>query len=82
LLCKNCSRQRHVRSFYSIRSGWNIALNRRFQFQKRRQLFIRTHNETLSVAMCVSNPDCSADFKSYTDQLTPPRSTAGFCSQN
>jgi hypothetical protein len=25
---------------------------------KRRQLFIRVHNETLSVAMCVSNPDC------------------------
>jgi hypothetical protein len=30
--------------------------NRRFEFDKRRQLFIRTHNETLSVAaMCVSN---------------------------
>jgi hypothetical protein len=34
--------------------------NHRFQFQKRRQLFIRTGNETLSVvAMCVNNPDCS-----------------------
>src|SRR5258708_6254536 len=32
-------------------------LNRRFKLQKRRQLFIRTHNETLSVvAMCISNP--------------------------
>ena len=31
-----------------------------FEFKKRRQLFIRTHNETLSVAaMCVSNPDRS-----------------------
>jgi hypothetical protein len=30
------------------------------QFHKRRQLFIRTHDETLSVAaMRVSNPDCS-----------------------
>jgi hypothetical protein len=30
------------------------------QFLKRRQLFIRVHNETLSVAaMRVSNPDCS-----------------------
>jgi len=30
------------------------------QFHKRSQLFIRTHNETLSVvAMRVSNPDCS-----------------------
>jgi len=34
--------------------------DRRFQFQKRRQLFIRTHNETLSVtAMCISNEDRS-----------------------
>jgi hypothetical protein len=32
----------------------------RFQFVKRAQLFIRTHNETLPViAMCASNPDCS-----------------------
>jgi hypothetical protein len=36
------------------------SANRRFEFHKRRQLFIRTHNETLSVvAMCVNNPDCS-----------------------
>jgi hypothetical protein len=27
------------------------------QFQKRRQLFIRTHDEALSVAVRVSNPD-------------------------
>jgi hypothetical protein len=34
--------------------------NRRFQFEKRRQRFIRAHNETLSiVAKRVSNPDCS-----------------------
>jgi hypothetical protein len=34
--------------------------NCRFQFQKSRQLFIRTHNEALSVAaMCVGNPDRS-----------------------
>jgi hypothetical protein len=34
--------------------------NRRFEFQKRSQLFIRVHNETLSVAaMRVCNPDCS-----------------------
>jgi hypothetical protein len=34
--------------------------NRRFKFQKRRQLFIRMNNETLSVvAMCISNPDRS-----------------------
>ena len=34
--------------------------NRRFEFQKRRQLSIRTHNETLSVAVRVSNPDRSS----------------------
>src|SRR5258708_643233 len=34
--------------------------NRRFEFEKGSQLFIRMHNETLSVAsMRVSNPDCS-----------------------
>jgi hypothetical protein len=34
--------------------------NRRFQFNELRQLFIRTHNETLSVAaMCVSIEGCS-----------------------
>jgi len=32
----------------------------RFEFRKRSQFFIGTHNETLSVAaMCVSNPDYS-----------------------
>ena len=36
------------------------SANRRFQFQKRGQLFIRAHNETLSVvAMRVCNPDRS-----------------------
>jgi hypothetical protein len=36
------------------------SANPGFQFQKRCQYFIRTHNETLSVvAMRVSNPDCS-----------------------
>jgi len=34
--------------------------NRRFEFHKRRQLFIRAHNETVSVvAMCICNPDPS-----------------------
>jgi len=34
--------------------------NRRFEFQKRSQLFIRTHNETLSVAMRVHDSDSSS----------------------
>jgi hypothetical protein len=34
--------------------------NRRFEFHKSGQLFIRVHNETLSVAaMRVGNEDCS-----------------------
>jgi hypothetical protein len=37
-----------------------VAIARRFKFQKRSQLFIGVHNETLSiVAMCVCNPDRS-----------------------
>jgi hypothetical protein len=36
------------------------SANHRFKFEKRAELFIRTHNETLSVAaMRVSNPDRS-----------------------
>jgi hypothetical protein len=34
--------------------------NRRFQFQKSSHLFIRVHNETLSIiAVCVNNPERS-----------------------
>ena len=34
------------------------SANRHFEFQKRRQLFIHTHNETLSIiAACVCDPD-------------------------
>jgi hypothetical protein len=46
----------------SLNSAWvretGKSPSRRFEFQKSRQLFIRTHNETLSVvAMSVNNPD-------------------------
>jgi len=38
----------------------DCAADRRFQFPKRSQLFIRMHNETLSViAVRINNPDCS-----------------------
>jgi hypothetical protein len=34
------------------------GVNRRIEFQKGSQLFLRTHNETLSIAaMCVSHPE-------------------------
>ena len=41
------------------RSAAEFAANRRFHFQKRRQLFIGTHDETLSVAMRVNCPNCA-----------------------
>jgi hypothetical protein len=42
-----------------VSSTFAVA-NRRFEFEKHRQLFIRMHNVTLSVAtMRVNNPDCS-----------------------
>jgi hypothetical protein len=38
--------------------AWPRA-NGRLKFDKRGQLFIRTHNEAFTVAaMCVCNPDC------------------------
>jgi hypothetical protein len=44
----------------SVSKQFGTSAGRRFQLQKRRQHFIRTHNETLSVvAMCVSNEDRS-----------------------
>jgi hypothetical protein len=46
------------------------AYNRRFKFQKRRQLF-RTHHETLSIAtMRVNNPDRSSGLKATRLQST------------
>ena len=40
----------------------NRAANRRFQFYKRRQLFVGADDETLSVAVRVNNPDGSASL--------------------
>ena len=54
-----------------------FAAHRRFKFQKRRQLFICMHNETLSVvAVCVCNPDRSS-FK-YR-KLRPSPSSNSLC---
>jgi hypothetical protein len=38
------------------------VVNRPFQFHKRSPLFISAHDETLSVALCVDDPD-RAPFK-------------------
>jgi hypothetical protein len=38
----------------------NVDTNCPFQFHKRSQLFVRVHDETLSIATVrISNPDCS-----------------------
>ncbi len=47
---------RMMTSHFSDASG----TSHRFEFQKRRQLFIRAHNEPLPVATVrINNPDCS-----------------------
>jgi hypothetical protein len=48
-----------VEQIAAVPHGLSYRTNRRFQFKKRRQLFIGAHNETLSVAVSVHNPDCS-----------------------
>ena len=64
-----------LKSYVSVRALCRLTLhervkpgrspNHRFKFQKGRQLFIRVHNETLSVvAMRVSNAIDYAKFRS------------------
>jgi hypothetical protein len=43
-------------------NGWEIkrhGYHLTFKFNERDELFVGAHNETLSVAMCVCNPDGS-----------------------
>ena len=42
---------------------------RPFQFRERCQLFIRPHNETLSVAVCVNNEDCAGLYPVIRNSL-------------
>ena len=60
-LTEQCARTRCRVAGAMIRSDLRtVDANRRFEFHKRSQLFIRSYNETLSVgAMRVSNPDRS-----------------------
>jgi len=52
--------RRFVELYFIAPAPLFLSQNRRFQFKKRSQLFIRTHNETLSVApMRVCNEHCS-----------------------
>ena len=53
--------RQNVKSFWSALFAQEVDTNPPFQFQKRSQLFIGTHNETLSVIpVCIDNPDCSS----------------------
>jgi len=47
-------------NYMSYSRQFRASANRRFEFQKRSQLFVGVHNETLSIsAICIGNPDYS-----------------------
>ena len=55
----------------SLSRQFAVSTNRRLEFHKRSQLFIRAHNETLSiVAMRVCNPD-RAPVRTNCGKATP-----------
>jgi hypothetical protein len=59
--------------------GRSAESNGRFEFQKRSQLVIRPHNETLPVvAMCVGNPDRSPVGINGIKKW-PPKKDGHFC---
>jgi hypothetical protein len=46
---------RRLRSWYTAQLCTFLT----FEFEKRSQLFVRSHDETLPIiAVCVNNPDC------------------------
>jgi hypothetical protein len=52
-------RRRVWKNLANASNQFAASVNRRFEFDKRRQLFVRVHNETLSVVTVrVSNEDC------------------------
>jgi hypothetical protein len=60
-----------------------VVPNRRFKVQKRSQLFIRVHNETLPVvAVCVSNEDRSPVGINRRDTAPTPTSFAQIVSDD
>jgi hypothetical protein len=67
----------------SVRQANSPATKRRFQFNKRGQLFIGSHNETLSVsAMRISNPDCSPFAVQSCDTAPTPTGFAEIIRDN
>jgi hypothetical protein len=61
------------KNYASLSRQFAASADRRFEFHKRGQLFIRVHNETLSVvAVCVSNPDRSPIGINRCDAAPPP----------
>jgi hypothetical protein len=54
------SQRDFAKNLTGLSSTISASAHRQFEFHKRRQFFIRTHNETLTVAvMRVDNPDRS-----------------------
>jgi len=47
------------RNLACLSRQFTASADRRFQFHKRRQLFIGMHNEPLSLAMRVNDPNCA-----------------------
>jgi hypothetical protein len=57
----------------NLSNQFAASANHRFKLNKSGQLFIRVHNETLSiVAMRVSNPDCSPVGINRCEPLATP----------
>ena len=58
LLLKRARKGRVLKNLADLSILFAASADRRFQFQKRGQLFIGVHNEALSVvAMCIRNPE-------------------------
>jgi hypothetical protein len=62
LFFDSCRRADPSRALGGLRQIHREFVNRPFQFQKRSQYFFGTHDETLSVAMRVHNPNCAPTF--------------------
>jgi hypothetical protein len=64
-----------------VKNNPATSANRCFQFQKRSQLFIRTHDETLSVVVIragnvIETHEHKGDFKEWVKYLLAPHRTS------
>ena len=56
----------------NVSRQFTASADRRFQFHKRAQLFLRTYNVTFPAAMCVCNPDRSPARINRSDAASTP----------